>query len=471
MSVLSSLSNLLFNDKHSDALHLGIGYELKDYRRERLRDLYQFNKNRKGHTFVAGTTRVGKTRLLQNMIVQDIRAGRSVGLIDPKGDWEIWEAMVQEAYRAGREKELTFISPYYPQYSAPVNALSRFMFAEEPINHIVAGVPNDDEFFYKVAVETTTVIVRTLLLQKRYEDRPTGALTFEEVYALASYDGILKCREILKPLSKTNEKEVAQLQVSVEHILGSERDYFSKISTTLRTTLTQMTIGQTGEIMGNVKENDLIERLESGKRAIFYAQTGSMLTNEVSKVMSRVLVSMMQALAGRLYARKKTLETPLCLYMDEFSNMVYLGIENLFNKGGGANFILTAATQSFADVEAVVGEQKARMISDNTNTKIFMRVNDLVTAETMARYGGVKRKYSYIFSSHGGITTRVAEDDIIKAGELLKLQPREFYYFGLENIGYFGKSAPVKPVEIQIDMSERKGEGAGEQPIASATNR
>jgi hypothetical protein len=439
-----------------DGIHLGIGYAIDDYRKEKLKDIWQLNANRKGHTFVAGTTRVGKTRLLQNMIVQDIRAGRSVGLIDPKGDWEIWEAMVQEAYRTGREKELMFISPYYPQYSSPINALSRFMLAEEPINHIVAGVPNDDEFFYKVAIETTTVIVRTLLLQKRHEDKPTGALTFEEVYALASYDGILKCKEILKPLLKTNEEEVTQLQVSVEHILGSERDYFSKISTTLRTTLTQMTIGQTGKIMGNVKGNDLIDRLENGKKVIFYAQTGSMLTNEVSKVMSRVLVSMMQALAGRLYAKKRVLETPLCLYMDEFSNMVYLGIENLFNKGGGANIFLTAATQSFADIEAVVGEQKARMISDNTNTKIFMRVNDLATAEIMARYGGMKRKYSYIFGKGGSITTRETEDDIIRPGELLKLQPREFFYFGIENIGFFGKSDPVKPVEIQIAIDDTK---------------
>jgi hypothetical protein len=438
-----------------DDIHLGIGYSLDDYRKEKLIDLRQLNDNRKGHTFVAGATRVGKTRLLQNMIVQDIRAGRSVGLIDPKGDWEIWEAMVQEAYRVGREKELLFISPYYPEYSSPINALSHYMIEEELINHIVAGVPNDDEFFYKVAVETTTVIVRTLLLQKRHEDIPTGALTFEEVYALASYDGIIKCRDTLKPLAKTHEKEVDQLQTSVEHILGSERDYFAKISTTLRTTLTQMTIGQTGKIMGNVKENDLIERLENQRKVIFYAQTGSMLTNEVSKVMSRVLVSMMQALAGRLFARKEKLNTPLCFYMDEFSNMVYKGVQNLFNKGGAANFYITAATQSLADVEAAIGIDQAKMIFDNTNTKVFMRVNDLRTAQTLAAYGGVKRVYSYILGSNGAITTRESEDDVIKPAEFLNLQPREFFYFGFEKeAGFFGKSDPMKPVELDIKVKK-----------------
>jgi type IV secretory pathway TraG/TraD family ATPase VirD4 len=189
-----------------------------------------------------------------------------------------------------------------------------------------------------------------------------------------------------------------------------------------------------------------------------------MLTNEVSKVMSRVLVSMMQALAGRLFAKKEKLKIPLCLYMDEFSNMVYIGVENFFNKAGGGNFFLTAATQSLADVEAAVGSERARMIFDNTNSKIFMRVNDLRTAEVLAAYGGVKKKYSYILNSGGGVTTRETEEDAIKPSEFLNLQPREFFYFGLEKAegkaksveGFFGKTDPIEPVELNIELEKKE---------------
>jgi type IV secretory pathway TraG/TraD family ATPase VirD4 len=446
---MSILTNLL---PKPSRLHLGIGYSIDDYRREKLVDLYQRNKNRKGHTFVAGATRVGKTRLLQNMIVQDIRDGRSVGLIDPKGDWEIWEAIVQEAYRTGREKELLFVSPIYPQYSVSINPLSYFINEEEPIEIIVSGVPADEAFYYNVARETTTVIVKALLLQKRYEDKPTGALNFQEVYALASYDGIQKCKEIAKSMLSLDSEAKVILELA-EKILGSERDYFSKVSTTLRTTLTQIVSGQIGKVMGSAKANKLVERLENQERTIFYAQTGAMLANEPSKIMAKVIVSMLQSLAGRLFAKKKILKTPLCLYMDEFSNMVYHGIENLFNKGGGANFYLTAATQSLADVEAAIGVDKAKMIFDNTNTKIFMHVNDLRTMEIMAAYGGVKRKFSPMLSSHGGITTRESEDDVIKPDEFFKLQQRELFYFGFEG-RFFGKSDPIEPVELNIDVGE-----------------
>jgi type IV secretory pathway TraG/TraD family ATPase VirD4 len=449
-----------FFNKRQNGLHLGIGYAIDDYHRNKFRDLYQLHENRRGHTFIAGSTGFGKTRLFQNLIRQDIRDGRSVGIIDPKGDWELWTSIVEEAYRAKREKELLFLSPFYPQYSSPVNALSDYMIEDEPINHIVAGVPINDEFFFNVALETTTVIVKTLLLQKKYEDRATGKLTFEEVAALASYEGILKCREIVEPICKV-EKGAEKVLTLIEQVASSPKDYFSKISTTLRTTLTQMTIGNTGLIMGSQRENELIRRLEAGEQVIFYAQTGSMLTKEVSKIMSRILVSMLQSLAGRLFAKNNKLSKPMCLYMDEFSNMVYLGIESFFNKGGGAGFWLTAATQSLADIEATVGQERARMIFDNCNSKVFMRVNDLKTAVTLAAYGGVKKKYSPMFSNNGGITTREMEEDMIRPDEFLNLQKREFFYFGLEG-RFFGKTAPVEPCELKIGINDKPISGVGE---------
>ena len=43
-------------------------------------------KNRRGHMYVIGKTGTGKSTLLLNMIVSDIREGRGVALIDPHGD-------------------------------------------------------------------------------------------------------------------------------------------------------------------------------------------------------------------------------------------------------------------------------------------------------------------------------------------------------------------------------------------------
>src|SRR6266850_932569 len=41
---------------------------------------------RRQHVYVLGQTGAGKSTLLRNLILQDIEAGRGVGVIDPHGD-------------------------------------------------------------------------------------------------------------------------------------------------------------------------------------------------------------------------------------------------------------------------------------------------------------------------------------------------------------------------------------------------
>ncbi|MCB0245164.1 MAG: type IV secretion system DNA-binding domain-containing protein, partial [Anaerolineae bacterium] len=57
---------------------------------------------RVGHTLVLGTTRVGKTRLAELLITQDIRRGDVVIVFDPKGDADLLHRIYAEAKRAGR---------------------------------------------------------------------------------------------------------------------------------------------------------------------------------------------------------------------------------------------------------------------------------------------------------------------------------------------------------------------------------
>ena len=41
-------------------------------------------KNRRGHMYIIGKTGAGKSTLMQNMIVSDIRDGKGVAVIDPQ---------------------------------------------------------------------------------------------------------------------------------------------------------------------------------------------------------------------------------------------------------------------------------------------------------------------------------------------------------------------------------------------------
>jgi DNA helicase HerA-like ATPase len=54
---------------------------------------------------VLGTTRVGKTRLAELLIAQDIRRGEVVVVFDPKGDVDLLRRVFAEAEWAGRVGE------------------------------------------------------------------------------------------------------------------------------------------------------------------------------------------------------------------------------------------------------------------------------------------------------------------------------------------------------------------------------
>lgn len=420
-----------------------------------VRDLAMENSNRRGQTLVIGATRVGKTRLQELFLMQDIRDGRSVVVVDPKGDGDLHRRIVYEAMKAGRGSDMLYVSPFFPEDSNKMNILAAHYMEEELISHIVAGIKTDgDDFFYNIALEVAGALVRGKLLLKRLEGKNDNPLTFAEIAEDCHYgDANSGMAKLKNQLEKAGTKEALSIANLIGQVLGGKEEYYAKVSSTLRTVLNQLTVGVSGSIYGREMGNAFINRLENGKPVILYVQTGAMLVREVSSVMARVTVSMIQSLVGRIYGADKKFDPPLCLHLDEFSNIAYKGIEDMLNKAGGSDCWITAYTQDFADIEAELGRERAAKIIANTNTKIIMRVNDIGTAQLVSELGGLTTNYSLMIGVGGSINTRETEDAIIKPEHLLRQKPREFYYFGFEGV-WRAKSAPVSPAPIKIHLPE-----------------
>lgn len=84
-------------------------------------------RERVGHMLVLGTTRVGKTRLAEVLITQDIRRGNITIVFDPKGDADLLRRMWAEAHRAGRSEEFYVFHLGWPDISARYNAIGRLV--------------------------------------------------------------------------------------------------------------------------------------------------------------------------------------------------------------------------------------------------------------------------------------------------------------------------------------------------------
>lgn len=75
---------------------------------------------RVGHALVVGTTRVGKTRLAEILIAQDIRRADVVIVFDPKGDADLLRRVYAEARRADRLDKLYVCHLGYPGAVLPL---------------------------------------------------------------------------------------------------------------------------------------------------------------------------------------------------------------------------------------------------------------------------------------------------------------------------------------------------------------
>lgn len=441
---------LIQPEQSEPATLIGYGRKIKSI--EKMKPIYLPDKYRTGHVWVFGSTRCGKTRLEQNMAISDIKKGLSVAIIDPKGDGELFSAIVEAAAQSGRMEDLIFINPIFPEHSATINPLSHYMMSEELVGHITSGVTVGKEpYFFNVAYELSLAIVMAMIMIAKDQGR---SLDFNLCDAMNK----ISQDELAKLQSEVNligGPEAEQLSAIIQKILDSPPDYFSKVSSTLRVALVELSTGNIGKIIGATGENRFIKRLEEGKTVIMVVQLGALLTRKAAFTTGKVVISMIQALAGRFFANNRKITPALSVYIDEAQSVIYPGFEELLAKAGGAGVYVHGFCQSVSQIHAMLGKDAGNAILDNSNTKIFMRVPDPETAKYVAAHFGTHKVYSPVMQISGSTepSFREMDEEVLKIEDVIYLEPREFYMMTYGN-SWEGKTADVESPTIEVQYPE-----------------
>jgi len=428
---------------------LGRGFALD--RQEVVTDLMIPNDHRNSHMWVWGTTRSGKSRLAESLIEQDVRAGRSVAVIDPKGDAAMFNKIVEVADQENRLDDLMLITPIFPELSAIVDPLASYYMPEELINHIVSGVSirgGDSEFFYNTALTVARAVVQSLIAQANSQGRrPTFNL--REVEQYVTYDGMTRLRDALQPLDQTPEVEEAL--DAINSLLKKPPEYYAKVVTGLEVALSELTSGSVGQIIGKADENRFLKRMEEERGVIMVVQLGSMLTHRAAFTAGKVILSMIQSFIGRTLASNGKVWPPLCVHIDEAHNVINPAFATLISMCGAADVKLHCYNQTISQLYDAVGEDLANAIVDNANTKVFLRVPDPLTAKFISEHLGEKKIWSPMMATEGNITIRETEDVRIKPSEVMGLSPREFFLLTYSG-AYRGKTLDVMPARYQVEF-------------------
>jgi len=452
-----------------DATHVGYGFELDPHKEFKIKPLYLSEKATNVHTGILGTTGTGKTKLLTYFVEQDIRKGHSVVIIDPKMDGELLDKTVQVALEEGRINDLILISPIYPEFSATLNPLAYYYVPEEIVNHIVSGVKSSEEYFINIAKGVSMGVVSALRILHRND--PNFKFNFATIMKYTSREGLERLAEMLETLMPQlppkEQKEAETTLNNIKSILEYPPDFFSKVASGLSIVLAILTSENIGRIIGNVGENHFVRMIEEGKRPIVIVQTASMMVNQTSGIVGKIILSMIQSLCGRFAARKEKFKYPLKLHIDEAYTMFYDGIENLYDKGRGVGLHIFTYFQSIAQVYAAVGKEKGDAILDNINNWITFRVRKF-SAEYISELIGNVDKYNLIFNSSNDYTVTTYRAPLVEPEKLINLPDRTFILhrrpednniFKIATNTYLGKVPFIPEPYIHVKMPEMKVSG------------
>ena len=454
----------LFRKEVKDEMYFGNGYW---FDKDKWVNITVPDANRSGHTWIFGTTRQGKTRLAENLIEDDIRKGYDVILLDPKGDVELFSKIVQIAFETGRQGDLMMLNPVYPEYSIKLNPLRYYAMKEELVGHVMAAIPDGKEPFFKnVGYEATMNVVTAVLRLAELHNSENKVITFNELKELTDK---VSFEKLYSELASYKDPKTIDIANNIKKIADSDAQYYSKISSSLRVALMELSNGNIGDIVGKATENEMINRLEDNtynnigrhhpgrKGVIFVGQIGSLLSETAAITVGKVIISSLAKLAGRVFASGKKLSVPLCVYIDEAQSMLYKGIDDVFAKAGGAGLWMHCLSQSVNQIyDAMPSKDAAKAIMDNTNTKLFMRAPDAETARSVSEFFGKKKTYSPVINTNsGGMTIKSGTDNIIIPQHIQNLQPREF--FMMTYSGYYrGMVRDVSEHLLDVEYPEAR---------------
>ena len=397
---------------------------------------------RVGHSLVLGTTRVGKTRLGELFITQDIRRTRRhqtqhlerevVIVFDPKGDADLLKRMYIECKRAGRLDEFYVFHLGWRDYSARYNAVGRFARISEVATRIASQLSGEGNSaaFREFAWRFVNIIARALVALGRrpdYEQILKHVINIDalfEEYAksyfaehdpkawqtIVEIEGKIDRKNLSFAMKDRPLRVVAldmyltQKRISdpvmdgLRSAVRYDKTYFDKIVASLLPLLEKLTTGRIAELlspdyMDLEDPRPIFDWMQViRKRAVVYVGLDALSDTEVAAAVGNSMFSDLVSVAGHIYKfgiddglpGASSGKVAINVHADEFNELMGDEFIPMINKGGGAGMQVTAYTQTMSDIEAKIGSRaKAGQVIGNFNNLFMLRVRETATAELL----------------------------------------------------------------------------------------
>lgn len=387
---------------------------------------------RVGHTFVVGTTRVGKTRLASILINQDIRNGDAVIVVDPKGDLELVRDMYSACKASNRLEDFRIVHLGFPKLSACYNPLKNFDQVSEVATRITDAIAAEGEGKQFAAFAWKYVNIVAICLEEMHQPITYKTIAFyisrldqllmayadtimpsrhpnylTEVASIIAdndarvdkygnpYPAMDRAKAVSKYFKQYISDTIAQGNVESLHdqvlidlydAALMDKTYYDKITASVGPVLSEINKSNASGIFSFSEASSEIELMASIKnKRVIYIGLDSLTNPNIAQAVGKAFLSDLVSTAGKIY-KESHANYRLNLHCDELSEIIQDSFVKILNKAGGAGFQVTAYAQTKQDLEVALGSKAmAEVTKGNLNTLIILRVENDETANLLIK--------------------------------------------------------------------------------------
>lgn len=323
---------------------------------------------RERHMYVIGGTGNGKTTMLQYQIVQDIKSGKGIAIVDPHGDMA--EAILHHIPKE-RIKDVVYFNPDDLEYPFTMNLLE-----------MTEGLSGNELLREKDTITESVVSI----FRKIFSDDDSGGHRIEYVLrntvhtALTVKDATLFT--VLKLLQNatyrrdvSNKLEDEDLKDFWKNELGKAGDMQKvKMSAGITAKVGRFNVNAAAKaVLGHPKSTiDFEDIMNNGKILICNFSKG-LLGEDVSELFGITVLAKLQLASLRRARIKQSERRPYYLYVDEFQNFATPSFVQMLSESRKYRLYLTMAEQSTSQQK---DQQMVSVILANVGTVVCFRTGN-----------------------------------------------------------------------------------------------
>ena len=372
------------------------------------------------HIFFMGAPGSGKTRGLELLIDQAVRRGDAVVVIDPKGDEGLLDRAYDSSVRHGRVSQFRVIALPYPYKSARYNPLEEFVSPSDVADRICSIMPRrgDSEAFRNFAWQFVSIVATAIhKLGERVSLAKLENFCFHNTWLLVRRLIDKLCPDLprnadLERLLNDYREYCVRVKksfIEIDQLIAMasmNKEYFGKISGSLRTILAKLTSESVGYLLcpedvplpealrGQDAPQTLSWQSIDKERLVVYFFLGSLIGPDSASATARMCLADLMSFIGRKYAFDEAsgfAKRRLTVIVDEVADALAPESVNLLNKARGAGLSMVMAGQSLADLEVALGSSAdARRALANVGSFLTLRAANPDDARFFTEKVGVR---------------------------------------------------------------------------------